>query len=160
MKAVIKSIFGIKFKTATHFVNYPSLLEYVAYPMVKFIPIVPAEFPKTWDQGKYLVQMKLFGVIPLGKQNIVIEKVKENKEEFILRDNGSGELIRVWDHLITIKKVGDNMIHYKDEVSIDAGLLTPFIWMYAMVFYHWRQLRWKRLISTNFKALKKTEPGS
>lgn len=98
-------MFSIKYSTATKYVDYPSLLQYVAYPLMKFEPIEPEEFPKIWDQRKYLVGMKFFGIIHLGKQYIGIEKIKvDDDKEFILRDNGSGELIKVWDHLITIKK--------------------------------------------------------
>jgi hypothetical protein len=34
-----------------------------------------------------------------------------------------------------------------DRVDIRAGLLTPFIWLFAQGFYRWRQYRWGRLLA-------------
>jgi hypothetical protein len=108
-------------------------LSYIAKPLVFFKPIKPNVFPKEWEEQDYLVRMYLFYFIPFGEQTIRIELLKSKEEgEFILRDNGFGTLIKKWDHWIFIKKIDEKeQTIYTDRADIDAGILTPFIWIYA-----------------------------
>jgi hypothetical protein len=69
-----------------------------------------------------------------------------DNEKRELYSNEGGGLIPVWNHLITVKPVNENECQYADIVNIGAGLLTPVIWLYAHIFYRYRQARWKRLI--------------
>ncbi len=34
---------------------------------------------------------------------------------------------------------------YSDVIDIDAGILTPLVWGFAHLFYHYRQMRWRKL---------------
>jgi len=34
-------------------------------------------------------------------------------------------------------------VSYTDEIEIQAGWLTPVIWLFAHIFYRHRQRRWK-----------------
>jgi len=130
-------------------------LHYIAKPLLSFNPTDPKEFPQKWVNGEYSVQIKLFGVIPLGNQMIRIELIEKGKDqEYIIRDNGSSKLIPKWDHWIFISKTNDpNIIRYLDRVEIKAGLMTPIIWLFAHIFYRWRQYRWKKLVQTSFEEL-------
>ena len=131
------------------------LMLHVASPMVKFIPIQPSSLPERWEQKVYVVSLRLFGFLPIGKQWINISGRKRSKEmgrfyvEF--RDNGRGTLISTWDHLITIQapKQGNGTI-YTDRVEIKAGILTPFVCLFAWLFYRHRQKRWQRLVANRF----------
>jgi hypothetical protein len=58
-----------------------------------------------------------------------------------LRDNGHSALIKTWDHRITIASDDQGGTLYRDEVEVRAGLLTPFIWVFAQIFYRHRQRR-------------------
>ena len=58
-----------------------------------------------------------------------------------------------WDHLITIAPDGPSRTRYRDTVDIEAGLLTPFVWLFAQFFYRHRQRRWRALAQTGFRAL-------
>ena len=53
-------------------VRTPRLLRQVASPLLSFSPLTPTEFPSTWSEGTYWVRLKLFGVLPIGHQAIVI----------------------------------------------------------------------------------------
>jgi len=128
-------------------VNSPGLLMHIAKPLVTFVAIEPPQFPVRWTEGTYRVSMRLFGIIPLGKQAIVISHPPG--DIFTLRDNGHSALIRTWDHVITVTPSGSGTL-YRDEVTIEAGLLTPFIWLFALFFYHHRQRRWRQLVSAGF----------
>ena len=50
-----------------------------------------------------------------------------------------------WSHRITVDDEGWGSTRYLDEIEIAAGVLTPFVWVYAQLFYRYRQWRWRRL---------------
>jgi hypothetical protein len=147
MKVVIKTKFNADFDFVWNKVMKPATLEFIACPLVKFKAIDPPNFPKTWEVGAYKTKLKVLGFIPFGYQYIVIE-IPENKDfdKRVLIDNGYGSLISKWYHIIEIKKINENITEYTDNVEVKAGLLTPFIWLYAYIFYSWRQRRWQSLI--------------
>jgi hypothetical protein len=131
----------------------PALLAWVAQPFVQFTPIAPTVWPEEWEERQYRVSMRLFGVVPLGWQIIDITTRADStaRPAFEMRDNGRGALIRVWDHRIKVEPMRQGC-RYTDRIEIDAGLLTPAIWLFAVVFYRHRQRRWRRLVSRNFAA--------
>ena len=63
-----------------------------------------------------------------------------------LYSNEMGGAIRVWNHLIKIEPESDATCRYTDQIDIRAGWMTLGVWLYAHVFYRYRQSRWKRLI--------------
>lgn len=131
-------------------VRRPSLLRYVAAPLVTFRSREPAGFPDVWSDGAHRVWMFAFGVLPLGPQTVGIEIGPHEQDVYRVRDNGSGLLARVWDHRIAIEAHGAGS-RYTDSVTIDAGLLTPLVSVFAMIFYRWRQHRWRRLVRRGFR---------
>lgn len=136
-------------------VQTSKLLEYVAAPLVKFVPVQPDTFPEVWVDGKYLVQMRLLGVIPFGKHWIVISRPTtvndSNKQVHELLDDGYGDIISKWRHLITIQETLDGRTHYTDTIEVAAGILTFGVWIYANIFYRYRQRRWRKLVKADFK---------
>jgi hypothetical protein len=134
-------------EAVTH-VKTPRLLEFVAAPLVRFVPVSPRVFPAVWSTGEYLVSLRLLGVVPFVKQAIVIS-MPATETGFTVRDAGHSALINTWDHLIPITPHGSGC-HYRDRVDIRAGVLTPFIWLFAQLFYRHRQRRWRALVAKNF----------
>ena len=130
------------------------LLEYVAHPLLVFDPIEPQTWPETWREGEYLSRMRLLGIIPFGKQCIAISIPDRSnasaKGEYRVRDNGYGDMVKKWDHLIVIEEVADGTTRYTDRLEIEAGILTPIVWLYARVFYQHRQARWRKLARSDF----------
>jgi hypothetical protein len=149
MKLEIKSYFPADFDKVVKLVNQSATLDYIARPLIKFYPVEPESFPVIWENKEYLTEMKLFGIFPIGKQIISISRPRSiESNQFILRDNGKGDSIKMWDHWITIKKDPiSTSVLYIDKLFLKAGILTPFIWLFANVFYRWRQFRWKFLIN-------------
>jgi hypothetical protein len=155
----------MKLKLATHlncspaivwnYVLTPELLHYIAYPLVTFEAVKPSSFPSRWSQGDYLTCLKLLGVIPLGHQTIGIRldpvRQQENKH-YELLDNGHSKLIPTWRHLICIEANGNQTL-YTDELELRAGLLTPLVWLFALVFYSHRQRRWRKLVDEKFAPM-------
>lgn len=124
------------------------LLQYVSYPLVSFTPVDAPHFPHSWTAGTHWVCLTLFGFLPFGRQAIVIS-IPPVETGFALRDAGYSRLIPVWDHLITIEPISGGVV-YRDRVELRAGLLTPFIWVFALFFYRHRQRRWRRLAAKGF----------
>jgi len=132
-------------------VQKPCLLIYVAAPWLKFTPRNDQGFPGTWEEGDFFVSMFVFGFLPLGLERIGISTRIGADGDFYIRDDGGGTLVRRWDHLITIRPDGNDICLYSDSVDIRAGILTPLVWIFAQLFYRWRQHRWRRLVAGNFQ---------
>ncbi len=124
------------------------LLIYIASPLVKFTPYGATQLPERWEEGTYWVSLRLLGFIPLGKQAVVIS-YPESPGSFCLRDNGHGTLIKKWDHQITVDPSETGTL-YRDQVTIEAGIFTFFIWAFAQLFYRHRQRRWRKLVASGF----------
>jgi hypothetical protein len=136
-------------------VQTSKLLDYVVSPLVKFIPVQPSQFPLVWMDGKYLVRLMLLGVIPFGRHWIVISRPtpmggSENQINELL-DDGYGDIISKWQHLISIQATSDGRTRYTDTIEIAAGVLTLGVWLYANLFYRHRQRRWRKLVQGDFK---------
>jgi hypothetical protein len=144
------------------------LLMHVAWPMMRFVPVGQEPIEKFKPGGRYLVKLRLFGVLPFGTQWIVTSAHEPENDEWPkrLRDNGYSAMIRKWDHWITIFPNPDGSTSYQDEVDIAAGIMTPFVWAFAQLFYRHRQRRWRalarslqarQLISDEMAAFKKSK---
>ncbi len=127
---------------------------YICKPIFRFVPRESVPLPAIFTKGEYAVKLTLFGFIPMGNHYIKPEKIIVTDNEFKVRDNGRGSIAKTWDHWLYANKTDDeNGISYADEITIKAGLFTPVAFAIAVVFYSWRQLRWKKLIKSGFKQI-------
>ena len=112
MKTTISTLLDAPPKRVWKELQRPALLEYVAAPLVEFEPVDPELFPERWEEDEYRVTVMLFGVVPLGEQMIRISKPRVDDTEggqfYQLRDDGTGNLISTWDHLISIRETPDS----------------------------------------------------
>ena len=131
----------------------PRLFLHVAAPLVKFAPIGMEAFPDRWAEQVYRGSMKLFGVIPIGWQAIVIHFGDGASDALVLNDRGYGPTLRKWDHRIeaTPREGGGTL--YVDRLRMDAGLLTPIAAFFVAQFFKHRQRRLRALDASNFQAL-------
>ena len=124
-----------------------SSLTYVASPILVFRPRGGKALPEKWEMGKkYALSLYAFGFIPLGKHDIAVRKIDAAGKE--IATNESSSLARTWDHVIRVEKISEDAVKYTDEVEIEAGLLTMFIWLFAHIFYRHRQRKWKVLLGS------------
>lgn len=137
-------------------VKTPALLAEVAYPLVTFKNLEHrplGEQVHGWPQRDTVyVYSYLFGLIPLGKRTIVLEI---DEDAHTIQTYERDMLTPCWNHLITmtvdatltadITTTANERIHYRDEVVIAAGILTPFVWAFAHWFYRHRQRRWQQV---------------
>lgn len=148
MKISLSTGISCSWEEAAEQVLTTRLLHYIARPLVSFSPVGADPLPDTWTEGTHWVRLRLFGVLPLGKQAIVISILPVTRG-FALRDAGYSTLIPVWDHTLTIEPSPKGAL-YTDTVEVKAGLLTPFIWLFAQVFFRHRQRRWRALAASGF----------
>jgi len=80
---------------------------FVLSPLVTIEPIDPPALPARWKLGRFRVRMRLFGLIPLGWQDIVVAEIQADTaaERWALRDAGGGALAQRWDHHMSARTV-------------------------------------------------------
>lgn len=145
MKLLIQTYLSCSPESAWQEVKKPSLLNYVAYPVITFKPVSPALFLAEWPEGES-VQLKtyLLGCIPFGGvRTIYFESIRDTQMQLQTREQDA--LIRRWDHLISIQHRGEGGSLYTDSLDLDAGMLTGIVWLFAQFFYRHRQRRWRKL---------------
>lgn len=102
-------------------------------------------WPATFQPGLVIrTRLYFFHFLPGWRHVLRIIRIDDRKQE--LYSNECGGPVNTWNHLIRIEPDTDGRCRYLDQVEINAGILTAFIWGYAHVFYRYRQFRWKRLI--------------
>lgn len=154
MKTTISTLLDAPPERVWEELQRPALLKYVTAPLVVFEPIGPESFPEQWEEDEYRVAMMLFGVVPLGEQSILISKPRvddtEGEQFYQIRDDGTGNLVSTWNHLISVRETADGKTVYTDEIEVKAGILTLLVWLFAAVFYRYRQRRWRKLVENGF----------
>lgn len=151
MRTRITTMLDCSKERAWQEVQTTRLLEYITAPLVRFDPVQPTRLPDIWDEGSYQVRMKIFGWFSFGKHWVVISFPQCEAHLYQIRDNGYGDWILRWDHWITIQDAPDGRTQYTDQVDIEAGLLTPVVWLFSQVFYRHRQRRWRNLVMQDFQ---------
>jgi len=126
-------------------ISQPRSLQYVASPILVFVPARGDELTSEWQIGRvYRLKLYFLKLIPLGWHTIRL--VKMDKKANTISSRESGLLAQVWNHNISFREVGPGKVSYTDEIEIQAGCLTPAIWLFAHLFYRHRQGRWKVLL--------------
>ncbi len=116
-------------------------LQFIAKPYASFEPVGNTQ--SVWSVGSTSsYRFNLFCLIPFGTHTIHIVRFEtdgiSSKEE--------NEHVPVWNHDITLVKLGDNHTEYTDHVEIKAGWKTIFIWLWANAFYAHRQRKWIKML--------------
>jgi ligand-binding SRPBCC domain-containing protein len=150
MKVSRSTIIDLPAEVVWSEVQTARLLVHIAWPVVRFIPVGSEPLDQFKPGGRYEAKLRLLGIFPFGTQWIVTSVHLPESGEWPkrLRDNGYSALIKKWDHWITISPDGEGGTRYSDDVEISAGIMTPFIWAFAQVFYWHRQRRWRGLART------------
>lgn len=105
------------------------------------------EWPETFEEGLVIeTRLVFFHLIPAWRHTLRIVRVDE--ETLTLASEEKGGPISRWNHRIFAEEGSEQRCHYRDEIDIEAGILTPAIWAFAQVFYRYRQRRWRHLART------------
>lgn len=144
-KIVIRSYFPHQREQIWAKIQYTSSLQYICKPWLSFSPRAGHALPEKWQQGDTArLRLVAYGVFPLGKHDIHLETI--SNEDFVIQSRERGNLVAIWDHLITLQAEGEGTV-YTDEVVVYAGGLTSFIAWWAMGLYKHRQRRWQQLLA-------------
>lgn len=126
-------------------ISKPDSLQFVASPILVFVPIESGVFDIEWEIGRdYPLKLYFLNLIPLGRHTIQLVEVDRDRN--VISSRESGPLVPVWNHTILFQETRPGLVSYTDEIEIRAGWLTPFVWLFAYVFYRHRQRRWKMLL--------------
>ncbi|MFN7827590.1 MAG: hypothetical protein ACK5RR_06470 [Acidobacteriota bacterium] len=129
----------------------PRSLQFIAAPLLSFVPLTPQTIEalsRQWEVGvQYNLNLCLLNLIPLGPHKIELIKIDRATGTIVSRE--SGRLAQTWNHTIHFYEVSPGTISYTDEIDIRAGWLTLPIWFFAHIFYRHRQRRWKRFIQSH-----------
>lgn len=150
MRVTLTTLLDTPAERAWAEVQTARLLEHVAAPLLVFTPINPQVLPTEWIAGTFHVGVRLFGRLSLGTQWIVTTMPSQGPDCYQIRDNGRGTFAKRWDHMITIEPLDPARCCYRDDIAMQAGLLTPFVWVFARLFYAYRQRRWRRFVARGF----------
>ncbi len=101
-------------------------------------------FPEEWREGDVVrTRLMFFNVLPAWAHELRIVRVDERNRE--IYSNERDALVPLWNHRIKVEEIPPSRCRYTDEIEINAGLLTPLVWLYAHLFYRYRQRRWREL---------------
>ena len=119
-------------------VQTPRLLLEIIRPLMRFVPPRGTQFPASWKVGQtFFGRAYALSLLPLGLTLNSFERVDSQRREIQSRERD--RWIRRWDHLISVHETADGGTHYSDEIEIQAGMLTPLVWLFAQWFYRHRQ---------------------
>ena len=95
----------------------PLALGQVVAPLLEVEPVGHRRFPPTWTPGDHLVRLRLFGIVPVGDQNIRLSTSRRGGAR-ILEDAGgpvSGALAVVtsWRHRMAVSPLPDGRTLYR-----------------------------------------------
>jgi hypothetical protein len=146
MKATISTIIQTDLNRIWDELQKTSSLIKVASPILVFHAQDGKPSPATWEAGQtYALDLRAFHILPLGKHYIDVKEINAVKREIFTNEHGS--LTKTWNHRIQVEPLSKLALRYTDEIEIDAGILTLFIWAFAHLFYRHRQRRWKALLA-------------
>ncbi len=150
-KTVVKaSIFSASAKTVFDKLKELRTLQYIAAPLATFRPVNGSD-DLVWEEGGvFSFHFKVFGLIPLGIHTIRV--LDFNEETHCIYTHEGNAHVPVWNHRITLKSIHDHAVEYTDEVEINAGWKTPFVYLWAKAFYSHRQRKWKKLLRKQDRA--------
>lgn len=149
-KLTVRSEIPMEIESAWNNIKSPALLQFLAKGMINFKPIGNG-FPKKWEVEQTVgTKMKVFGFIPFGGIHYLkIEKIDDQNHTLATKEWNRD--IKVWNHHVIMRDLGEGKIYYEDAITIYAGLLTGFITSFAKIFYKHRQKRWQLVAKENLK---------
>mgnify|MGYP000887480260 FL=1 len=149
MKMTIKKTvaFPVKKSKVFELLQRFNTLAYIAKPYATF-ESVDGQTELVWEVGKsFSFDFKMFGFISLG---VHIINVKEFNIDNIYTNEGN-PFCPIWNHRIILKEIAERKTEYTDEVEIEAGWKTPFIYLWAKAFYSHRQKKWIKLLNKRYE---------
>ncbi len=141
--AIKTSVFPASKQEVFERIQKLSTLQYIAFPYATFKPLDGSDDLIWQPEQTFEFNFRLFGVIPFGVHTITV--IDFDEENGIYTKEGNKH-VPVWNHRIIIELIDSSSVRYTDEVEISAGGKTPFVYLWANMFYAHRQKRWIKLL--------------
>lgn len=117
------------------------LLRYVLAPWVEF-SFPAGDEPERFSAGQcFELRMTIFKV-PMGVHRITLLEIDHRKR--LIQTEESSSLVRQWRHRIRIEP-RPHGCRYEDRIEVDAGVLTPGVWLFAQGLFRHRQRKWRHI---------------
>jgi len=138
-------------ETVWDMLHDPLALGAVVAPLLELEPVGHRRFPPRWTPGDHLVRSRALGLVPIGDQVIRLS-TRRVGDARILEDSGgpvSGALAIVtgWRHRMAVSPLPGHRTLYRDRLDVDAGLLTPVVWIGVWALWQWRARGIRRLVA-------------
>lgn len=152
MKIRAHRVLPCSIDTAWDALHTPSVFRYASWPLSVFRSAgrdLPERFrPET----EYEVRVFALGVVPLGRQCIILTEVNPAGSPRSVIDAGHGisgslAMLRNWRHEMTLSVRADGQSDFDDTLSVDARVLTPFLWPAMIILWWWRGRRLARRLA-------------
>jgi hypothetical protein len=114
-------------------------LRYICSPLAAFTPLDKSQ---KWQAGAVFRFVLTACGLKFGVHTIKVKKFEIDK----ILTHEHNKNVPIWNHIITLEKSGENNTKYSDIVEVRAGWKTPFIWLWANIFYRHRQRKWRELL--------------
>ena len=88
-------------------------------------------------------RLRLFGVVPAWTHTQRFERVSDEDREIVVRERGGP--YRRWDHSMRIEPLTDGSCRFVDAIEVEAGPLTPVVWVAAALLCRSRMRRLREL---------------
>lgn len=129
----------------------PAQMQAAASPLIRVRSREEGGFPPKWiPNTPHLVELSLFGLIPLGTQ--IVEphfEIRPHGERLVIDSgapvSGPMTLLTQWEHRMTISVINDTQTLYLDRLRIRGGWVT--IPLGIGLWFMW-QLRGRSLVRT------------
>lgn len=150
MKISVSTTLDVDIDTAWEMLHTPSVFTAVSGPFTTIRP-TGEPLPERFEPGKqYGVAVSALSIIPLGRQVIQLEDEEPSWSVRHTTDVGHGVsgplgLLRHWRHRMSLRANPDGTTLFSDQLTAQAGWLTPVVWPALAVFWQWRALRLRRL---------------
>ena len=118
-------------------------LAYIAKPYAIF-KSVDKQTKLVWEVGKsFSFDFKMFGFITLGVHVINGRELSPSN----IYTNECNPFCPVWNHRIILNETAEGKTEYTNEVKIEAGWKTLFVYLWAKAFCSHRQKKWIKLLN-------------
>jgi ligand-binding SRPBCC domain-containing protein len=148
MKVVVSTTLPVSADEAWALARRPATVQHVVKPILRITAADGQTVPEQLEPGMRLnLRISPFGLglLPSWSHQIDVVAV----EPYLMRTEERGGSIRTWRHTLSFTPLGNRSCLYEDRIELDAGPLTPLVWLYTQGFYRYRHARWRRLARTS-----------
>ena len=122
--------------------DFDTLIE-ICSPKASFKSV--SEKPQKWEENiVYKFKLFIYGFIPFGKHEILLESINESRKEIQSREHN--KIVKIWNHLISMSKTENGKTSYTDIVELYSGVFTYFTALWSISLYKHRQRKWCKII--------------